>query len=1043
MIQGIGKPQLTVGSAPTCDIVIQGAGVAPQHLAITMQGNQLVAVDLGTPGGSSHAGLALAPNQPTLVQHTQPLYAGQVQVPLNHPAVGLLLLGQGGAPPQPGRLAVGREPTRVNVVIAHPAVSGLHATIDFGARTIVDHDSKSGTYVGGQRIPPNTPTPLDATGIVQLGPVTLAVGAMQPLVQAAPQFGAQAQQQPLAPMPQAIPQPMPQGMPPVAMPGAPPPVAAMPDPGAGGAAPRSAKARTMIGEAVFTGAMVNIGRTPDNQIVVNNPQVSSKHAALVKEPDGRMFIMDRGSANGTFVRGQRLPPGQRVEVQNGEKIYIGPMPLVIQLSGQQVQAVVEVDQNAWAGKPTCSIEAWNLYLEVPDRDNPGQMKVLLDNVSFKALPGDMIALMGPSGAGKTTLLMTLNGYQAPTSGQVRINGEDLYEIYDLLRGSIGYVPQDDIVHPELTVWEAVRYSAKFRLPPDMSDEEIDQRVGQTLRDLGLEQVQNLQIGKPEKKVLSGGQRKRVNIALELVTDPVIMFLDEPTSGLAADDTTALIVLLSDLAKKTGKTIIVTIHQPAKDEYEKFNLALIMGYGGVPMFFGPTAVDSYKFFGRWLEMAGRQNTIDNPRDMFDMLNQREKKVTEDMRARDPNTGRGVIRLAAAKQWRDEFFAQSNTIFAKMYSGARAIGQAEGHKSGGSFHRGAPPYFRQMFLLISRYYKVKVRDRAGTAIMLLQAPIIGALLCLVFGPQKQGPPPWCLAALQGLKQLGGDEGKQSAKAAAEMAKSVTEGHDVKDIAGSLFFMVVSAIWFGTSNAAREIVSERAIYLRERMVNLRLSNYVLSKYILLSIVCVIQCILLLGIVSPLLNYNGLTNGHPEVFGQQLGMLVITAMDAVAIGLLLSTVVASSEAAMALTPIALIPQVVLGGTLVPVTTNPLLEYPMMGVPARWGFEGAIAPERLINAEQKEWLFALPKGKEALPANIMDQLFLRDAGDHLQFVCAKAQMGARQATSTVPGGGFPFDGAWGFAEWQMTWVPYAVLGGMTLITLAVMMIILRRKDPV
>src|SRR5690606_8987374 len=117
-----------------------------------------------------------------------------------------------------------------------------------------------------------------------------------------------------------------------------------------------------------------------------------------------------------------------------------------------------------------------------------RMKVLLDDIAFKAMPGDMIALMGPSGAGKTTLLLALNGYKEPTEGLVRVNGEDLYNIYDTLRGSIGYVPQDDLVHPELTVWEAVRYSAKFRLPPDSSEDEIEQRVGQTLRDLGLEGV---------------------------------------------------------------------------------------------------------------------------------------------------------------------------------------------------------------------------------------------------------------------------------------------------------------------------------------------------------------------------------------------------------------------------------------------------------------------------------------------------------------------------------------------------------------------------
>ena len=364
----------------------------------------------------------------------------------------------------------------------------------------------------------------------------------------------------------------------------------------GGDAPR--KHRTVIGELSLEqlqASVISIGRTPDNTIVVNHPQVSSKHAQIVKTGE-QLFLEDRGSANGTFVRGQRLASGQRVPVSNGEKVFIGPMPLLIHIGESRVDIVVE-DQADWAGKPLYEIEAWDLFLEVPDRDDKGQMKVLLDHVSFKALPGDMIALMGPSGAGKTTLLLALNGYLPPTSGQVRINGEDLYTIYDALRGSIGYVPQDDIVHPELTVFEAVKYSARFRLPPDYSEEEIDRRVDQTLRDLGLEGVKNLQIGKPEKKVLSGGQRKRVNIALELVTDPVILFLDEPTSGLAADDTTALVNLLADLAKKTGKTIIMTIHQPAKDEFEKFNLCFIMGYGGIPTYFGPTGEPAYSFFGR--------------------------------------------------------------------------------------------------------------------------------------------------------------------------------------------------------------------------------------------------------------------------------------------------------------------------------------------------------------------------------------------------------------------------------------------------------------
>src|SRR5262249_2111846 len=140
------------------------------------------------------------------------------------------------------------------------------------------------------------------------------------------------------------------------------------------------------------------------------------------------------------------------------------MPLVLQVEGQGVAVVVE-DAAQWEGRPLYEIEAWDLVSQVPDRDNPSELKTLLDHVSFKALPGDFIALMGPSGAGKTTLLLTLNGYLPPTAGQVRINGEDLYSIYDNLRGSIDYVPQDDIVHPELAGGGAGRYSAPFPPPP--------------------------------------------------------------------------------------------------------------------------------------------------------------------------------------------------------------------------------------------------------------------------------------------------------------------------------------------------------------------------------------------------------------------------------------------------------------------------------------------------------------------------------------------------------------------------------------------------
>jgi hypothetical protein len=242
---------------------------------------------------------------------------------------------------------------------------------------------------------------------------------------------------------------------------------------------------------------------------------------------------------------------------------------------------------------------------------------------------------------------------------------------------------------------------------------------------------------------------------------------------------------------------------------------------------------------------------------------------------------------------------------------------------------------------------------------------------------------------------------------------------DHTAAMFFVVVSCIWFGTSNAAREIVTERSIYLRERMVNLGLFNYVVSKYALLSFFCVLQCGALLGIVFVALGFSG----GPLAFAAELGSLLALAMNATAIGLCISALVGSAEAAMALTPIALIPQVILGGLMVPMTTNPYLKPLMLAMPSRWGFEGAIAPERAAIASLPAWTIDLHRPDlTSLPDFLV-------AG---RFQCAAAQV----ASDTITG-------AWGFTEWSTPWLPSAVLFGMTAVMVIVLLVALRRRDPV
>jgi ABC-type multidrug transport system ATPase subunit len=593
-------------------------------------------------------------------------------------------------------------------------------------------------------------------------------------------------------------------------------------------------------------------------------------------------------------------------------------------------------------------------------------------------------------------------YLRPTSGEVRVNGESLYAIYDALRGSIGYVPQDDIVHPELTVFEAIKYSAQFRLPPDFKEDEIDRRVEQVIKDLGLEQVKNLEIGKPERKVLSGGQRKRVNIALELVTDPALMFLDEPTSGLAADDTVALIDLLANLAKKYGKTIIVTIHQPAREEYEKFNLALIMGYGGEPVYFGPTGKESYEFFGRYVPQRG--TSIDNPRDMFDLLKKRE----EDEASSGRHASKPLARQAAAAAWRAEFFDPKNATYRKMFTGAREPGKPSASRAPEKLR---VQYLRQFWLLFKRYATVKRRDRVGSAILLAQAPIIGVLLAVVFSDPARMPNLWCQQLLQRAETVAAKAGGVSPACLAD----VTRFPNVADFSSAIFFLTVAALWFGTSNAAREIVAEQAIYRRERMVNLSVFNYVMSKFALLSLVSTVQCSVLLAIVYTVL---GLGGGSAATFLTMLSFMILTSLSAASLGLLISTVVTSSEAAMALTPIALIPQVVLGGRIVPMTNKRWLEWVMGAIPSRWSFEGLLAAERVKVADAWKTTACIHSG-----AGI--------SGD--RFDCALEEV----RNATQGGGGL------GFTTFDRPFVSLGVLAAMTAAAVVGVMLLLRRRDSV
>ncbi len=634
---------------------------------------------------------------------------------------------------------------------------------------------------------------------------------------------------------------------------------------------------TVVGEAAykavaFTGDSMIIGRDPQCEQPIDNAMISWHHARLARTTEG-IFVEDLGSLNGTFVDGIRI--SGRVRIAAGQEVGLGSVRFQL-LEGGALQRR-EYNGNV-------SIQAVDVTVSIPGGAR------LLDPISLTVYPSELVALMGPAGAGKTTFLKALNGYTPPSQGQVLFNGADLYRHYDLFRQQMGYVPQDDIVHSQLTVREALYFSTKLRT--DLSDKEIEERIDKILDSLGILDKKNSLIGSPERKVLSGGQRKRVNIAMELISDTPVLFLDEPTSGLSSYDAEGVVDLLKRLARE-GKTIITTIHQPSIDVFKKFdNLIMISrdaGGCGALAFFGPAYPDSIQFFQA--PAAGAPLASESP-------------TADHRQALSPEMLLTGLASARTPEWCDRF---AKSPYRKQFVEDRA-GKTPS-QGGEEISAGRRFGLGQWLMLVRRNLILKVRDRAQFIILLLQAPLLALLIGLVFSVIKE-PPPASSArvvspeATQAFSELGAN------------------------LAGVEFLMVVAAIWFGCNNAARDVVGEWSIFQRERMVNLKLPSYVFSKFAVLFGLCVFQCLAMLAIVYFWCHLKG-------DFLQTAVILITASLVGAALGLAISSRSNTTESAIALLPIVLLPVIALSGGIRPIYKMPEpAQWLSYAVPSRWAFE-------------------------------------------------------------------------------------------------------------
>lgn len=565
-----------------------------------------------------------------------------------------------------------------------------------------------------------------------------------------------------------------------------------------------------------------IGRKSDNDLVLSDPTIGRYHAEILYE-DGHFWLKDLESLNGTFLNGNKVRG--KVALRDDDTIIIA------------LDAITLTE--GWVDLRTqkAAISAKNIFKQYPNK------KIGLQPLSVDIPYSNFVALMGPSGCGKSTLLKCLNGDNPASDGEVLIHGLPLRKNFNLLKRKIGYVPQDDIIHKDLSVYKTLYYAAKLRLPDDTTRQEIDRRINKVIDSLSLDQDKEKDIREVKVRDLSGGQRKRVSIAVELLVEPTILFLDEPTSPLDPESIDSFLKSLQRLTKE-GTTIIMVTHKPEDLNYVD-NVIFLMVKGYMTYFGKATNLVSH--FG-----------VDDIVKVYAKLSDKSKV--------------------------DEHIDQ-------YYQKSRDTNSAPPDGSGVKKDK-RESWFLQLFWLFSRYLNIKTSDRGNITLLLSQPIIIAGLICMIFDEMQ---------------------------------------------VGVLFLTAISAIWFGVSNSAKEIVGELPIYRRERMFNLNIHTYILSKWIVLSMIAMVQTLIFVTIIYIKFKNStieGFENVYLQSFEYSAAYMFFIAFSASLIGLWLSSYFDTTEKVMTVVPIALMPQIMLSGVITKID-NVLIEVFSFFTLGRWGTEG------------------------------------------------------------------------------------------------------------
>lgn len=538
-------------------------------------------------------------------------------------------------------------------------------------------------------------------------------------------------------------------------------------------------------------------------------------------------------------------------------------------------------------------------------------KIGLRDINLFEESGTLIGIMGGSGAGKSTLMNVLNGSEKPSKGKVIINGIDIHKEPEKIEGVIGHVPQDDLLIEELTVFENLFYNAKLCFG-NLSDETIKKRCDELLSDLGLSETAHLKVGSPLEKTISGGQRKRLNIALELIREPSVLFLDEPTSGLSSRDSENIMDLLKELTLK-GKLIFVVIHQPSSDIFKMFDKLIILDVGGYMVYYG-NPVDAVSYFKRLINHVNAEETECphcgnvNPEQIFNII---ESKVL------DEYGNLTKKRKISPAEW-NKYYKELIQTYLRPKEHFQNIPE--------SIFK-IPNKIQQFKVFLTRDVKSKLTNTQYLLINFLEAPALAFILSFLIRYYNTDV----------------DTGKGY----------IFREND--NVPAYLFMAVVVALFIGMMVSAEEIIRDRKIRKREAFLNLSKSSYLMSKVVIMFFLSAIQTLTFILVGNNILGINGLFTDYwlvlfsTSCFANMLGLNISAAFNSVV------TIYIS-------VPFLIIPQLILSGVIVKFDKlNPLLTEPGT-VPwsgelmtSRWAYE-ALAVNQFKNNQFEQHFYAYDK---------------------------------------------------------------------------------------